>query len=256
MLTLTAIPALQDNYIWLLHNRAGQALVVDPGDAQPVLSMASEGIEPVAILLTHHHADHISGANALRQRFDIPVYAPKDERITCATDTVGDGDLFNISALNVTAQVIAVPGHTLSHIAFVIDDYLFCGDTLFSLGCGRLFEGTPAQMLGSLERLACLPAHSKVCCGHEYTLANAAFARCVEPKNPERELWLEHVCELRKAGLPSLPSTIAIERACNPFLRADVPAVVNAVANQIARIPDHRIETFAALRQWKDGFVV
>jgi hydroxyacylglutathione hydrolase len=187
----------------------------------------------------------------------LTVLAPDDARIDTATARVGDGE--HVSLNGSDFSVIAVPGHTLTHIAFHRPDgahggQLFCGDTLFSLGCGRLFEGTPTQMLASLDKLAALPADTQVCCAHEYTKSNAAFARVVEPGNAALLQRLEEVDAMRRNERPSLPSTLASELACNPFLRVDVPAVHAAVAAHIGRDPTDRIETFAELRRWKDNF--
>ena len=248
----SALPAFEDNYIWVLED-AGHALLVDPGDAAPVLAAANEGLEPVAILLTHHHGDHIGGVPALLQRWpQLPVFAPGDARIPLDCQRVVDGD--RLQLLDRPVQVLAVPGHTRSHIAFVVDGHLFCGDTLFSLGCGRLFEGTPAQMHASLQRLAALPADTRVCCGHEYTLANAAFACTVEPDNAALAARRAQAVGLRAIGQATLPSTIGDERACNPFLRCNVPGVRDAVATRLGRPPVDTVETFAILRDWKDGF--
>ena len=251
---LTALPAFEDNYIWALVDDEGNAVVVDPGDAAPVLAASSLGLWPAGVLLTHHHPDHGGGVAALRERWPtLPVYAPEDARIPDATERVGEGSRFTLNNWEFT--VLAVPGHTLSHIAFHgAEGHLFCGDTLFSLGCGRLFEGTPAQMLDSLERLAALPGASAVCCGHEYTLANAAFARAVDPANDALRRRTEEAQAMRNAGRPTLPSTLATERATNPFLRVDTPAVRAAVASHLGHEPADRIETFAELRRWKDGF--
>ena len=253
MLRLHPLPAFQDNYIWTLSTADGRALVVDPGDAAPVLAAADEGLRPVAILLTHHHPDHAGGVAELRQRFDIPCYAPHDDRITAASDRVGEGDRVTISALDLAFNVIELPGHTLSHIAFHGHGYVFCGDTLFSLGCGRMFEGTPKQMLSSLDRLAALSDDTKVCCGHEYTLSNGRFSQVAEPDNPDRDQRLQEATRLRAEGLPSVPSTMASERACNPFLRVDAPGIRQSLQAQGADIGD-RESSFAALRAWKDGF--
>lgn len=255
---LQPVPAFQDNLIWLLRDAAGSALIVDPGDASPVLDALADAPPPHAILLTHHHHDHVGGVPRLRERWPgLPVIAPHDERIAGATRRVGDGD--QVDAGPWRFAVIGIPGHTTSHIAFhghALDGsgLLFCGDTLFSLGCGRLFEGTPAQMHDSLQRLAALPGDTLVCCGHEYTRANAAFAIAVDPDNPALRERSTEVRRLRDAGLPTLPATIASERACNPFLRCDA-AAIRASAERHA---GHRIEdavgTFAVLRRWKDDF--
>jgi hydroxyacylglutathione hydrolase len=253
MLSLRPLPAFQDNYIWTLANAAGEAIVVDPGQAEPVLEAAALGLRPVAILLTHHHDDHIGGAATLLARFDIPCYAPREDRIDLPVRRVGQGDRVAVPELDLAFEVLEVHGHTRSHIAFHGGGYLFCGDSLFSLGCGRMFEGQPAQMLDSLDRMAALPGPTLVCCGHEYTEANGRFARVAEPDNLDRDRRLEEVARLRAQGLPSVPSTIASERACNPFLRVDQPGVL---AQLHARGLDGgaRADAFAALRGWKDVF--
>lgn len=253
---LQALPAFSDNYIWAWVADDGQALLIDPGEAGPVLAAADQGLAPAAILLTHHHDDHIGGVAALLRRWpSLPVLAPDDERIATATRRVGNGERDEL--LGQSFDVLAVPGHTRSHVAFHFggaDGLLFCGDTLFSLGCGRMFEGTPEQMLASLDRLAALPGDVRVCCGHEYTLANARFAQTVEPDNAILAARSLEATALRAEGRPTLPSTLAAERAANPFLRVDEPTVKAAVATHIGREPASRVETFAELRRWKDGF--
>ena len=250
---LQALPAFSDNYLWTWGDDAGHALIVDPGEAGPVLAAADAGLAPLGILLTHHPPDHIGGVEALRRRWPgVPVIAPDDDRITIASQRVGDGAQARIG--DWAFETIAVPGHTVSHVAFFGHGLLFSGDTLFSLGCGRLFEGTPAQMLASLERLAALPGDTRVCCGHEYTLSNAAFARVVDPDNPALARRTQEAQDMRDAGHPSLPSTLAGERDCNPFLRIDAPAVRAAVERHAGHPLDGRVEAFAQLRRWKDGF--
>jgi hydroxyacylglutathione hydrolase len=254
---LNALPAFDDNYIWTLAGDDGRALVVDPGDAGPVLAAAEEGLKPIAVLVTHHHADHIGGLTELLQRWpDLAIHAPHDPRIPIATHRVGDGDRVVVGDWHF--DVLEVPGHTRSHIAFhhhhLDAGLLFCGDTLFSLGCGRLFEGTAAQMLTSLDRLAALPGSTRVCCTHEYTLSNAAFALTVDPDNPALRDRADTVRALRAASTSTLPSTLALETATNPFLRCDTAAVRDAIAARLGRMPADRIETFAELRRWKDGF--
>ena len=251
-MTLRALPALQDNYVWLLADAAGRALVVDPGEAAPVLAAAG-GLDLVAILLTHHHPDHIAGTAALLERWPrAVVFAPEDERIPEPCRRVADDERIETGPW--AFDVLAVPGHTRSHVAYFGEGLLFCGDTLFSLGCGRLFEGTPAQMHASLSRLAALAPETRVCCGHEYTEANARFARAVEPGNRELQRHAEAVRELRANGRPSLPSTIAVERACNPFLRVDAPEIRASLVRHLGRETTDSVDAFAALRAWKDGF--
>lgn len=257
-MNLLPLPAFSDNYIWTLGD-GERCLVVDPGEAAPVLAAVAGGLAPPAgILLTHHHPDHVGGVQSLLERWpQLPVFAPRDERIPFASVRVGDGD--SITLRGWAFEAIAVPGHTSSHVAFVsanVDggEILFCGDTLFSLGCGRMFEGHPAQMLASLDRLAVLPGATAMCCGHEYTLANAAFARVVDPDNAALRRRTEEATAMRQAGRPTLPTTLAAERAANPFLRVDTPAVRAAIAARLGRDPVDRIEVFAELRRWKDGF--
>ena len=250
---LRPLPAFADNYIWTLADEAGRALIVDPGEAGPVLAAAGEGLQPIAILLTHHHPDHIGGVGDLLQKWpDLAVIAPDDPRIVQATRRVGEGHGVEIEGWRFA--VMEIPGHTLSHIAFHGEGLVFCGDTLFSLGCGRLFEGTPAQMQASLTKLASLPGETRICCGHEYTVNNGRFASMVEPGNLALRRRTEEARTMRDRGLPTLPSTLANELATNPFLRIDAPEVRRTIEARLGGGPADRVEAFAELRRWKDGF--
>ena len=247
------LPALADNYIWLLHDDGGEAIVVDPGEAEPVeAALSARKLTLRAVLLTHHHADHIGGAARLRENYDVPIYAPDDERIAVATHRVKDGETLTLQKPSARFDIIAVPGHTLSHIVYVGEGVLLCGDTLFSLGCGRMFEGTPTQMLSSLQRLASLPSDTLVCCGHEYTAANGRFAQTVEPNNAALMQRLDEVARLRAEHHPSVPATLSSELACNPFLRVDSKDVVDWCNRHGAS--NDAVARFAALRSAKDVF--
>ena len=255
-MNLIPLPAFADNYIWLLHD-GDAALVVDPGDAQPVQdALQREGLRLQAILVTHHHPDHTAGVDALRQATGAAVWGPARERMPEPITRLSGGD--RLSALGLNFEVIDVPGHTAGHIAYycpALDGapLLFCGDTLFSGGCGRLFEGTPAQMLASLDTLAALPGATRVCCTHEYTLSNLRFALAVEPDNTALADYFSACQALRHQHLPTLPSNLTLERQINPFLRSRLPALVRAAHAFDAQAIDE-VSVFAALRQWKNQF--
>ncbi|MEO5658319.1 MAG: hydroxyacylglutathione hydrolase [Polaromonas sp.] len=253
---LIPIPAFADNYLWLLHD-GKRALVVDPGDAEPVLRVLKQSaLQLESILVTHHHADHIGGVDALREATGAAVYGPATERIPAPFKAVLEGH--TVQALGLDFQVLDVPGHTAGHIAFYSPDMdgkplLFCGDTLFSGGCGRLFEGTPAQMLASLDKLAALPGLTRVCCTHEYTLANLRFALAVEPDNADLAAYHRRCLRLREQGSPTLPTSIAQEILINPFLRTRQASIV-AAAHRFDASSHDDTTVFAALRQWKNQF--
>lgn len=257
-MNLLPLPAFSDNYIWLLHN-GKQALVVDPGEAAPVqAALQAHGLQLQAILVTHHHADHVGGVDALRAATGASVYGPAFEKLPEPVTRVDGSTQLPILGLN--WQVLEVPGHTAGHIAWYTEPLdeapiLFCGDTLFSGGCGRLFEGTPEQMHASLQRLAQLPQNTRVACAHEYTLSNLKFACAVEPNNLALLQYRLHCEALRQQQRPTLPSTLGQELAINPFLRCDVKEV--ALSAQSFR-PDinlqHPVSVLAALREWKNAF--
>ncbi|MBM7062040.1 hydroxyacylglutathione hydrolase [Pseudomonas sp. UL073] len=258
MIQIDALPAFTDNYLWLLQDAATRCCaVVDPGDAAPVLDWlaAHPGWQLSDILVTHHHHDHVGGVERLKQATGATVYGPAKENIPARDVALADGQ--RISVLGLDFEILEVPGHTLGHIAYyhaAAQPLLFCGDTLFAAGCGRLFEGTPAQMYASLSRLAALPGNTLVYCTHEYTLSNLRFARAVEPDNPAIAKRFAEVSAWRDAGRISLPSTIALEQATNPFLRSQEPAVARQADERSGPLEATPSAVFASLRAWKDRF--
>ncbi len=258
MIDIKALPALADNYIWIVAQPgADRVAVVDPGEAQPVLRYLKEqGIRIGAFLITHHHGDHVGGLKRLLSEYPAPVYGPRAEvdRVPQIDRPLAEGDHFTLDFLNATFQVIGVPGHTLGHIALVSDDVLLCGDALFRAGCGRVFEGSYDQMQASLAKLRALPGATRVYAGHEYTQKNLTFARTVEPHNVAIARIIEDVDALRAAGAPSLPSTIGEECEINPFLRWDDRDVIAAASRRAGRPVAASAEVFAILREWKNAF--
>ena len=257
MLSIIPIPAFRDNYIWCLTD-GRSAAVVDPGDAAPVIAwLEKSGAALCAILATHHHADHVGGITALRARYDVPVFGPAHESIPHRTHALGEGDRIAVPGVDVLFSVFDIPGHTAGHIAYYTlppAPLLFCGDTLFAAGCGRIFEGTPGQMWESLSKLAALDPGTRVYCGHEYTLANLRFAAAVEPASTDIEARIVHERNKREQDLPTLPSTIGAERATNPFLRAELPDVMAQAASHAGRTVTSAVDAFAVLREWKNAF--
>lgn len=256
---IIALPAFKDNYIWLLR-RGRHAAVVDPGDAAPVLAYLREhDLALEAIVLTHHHGDHAGGVRELLERHGCPVYAPRLDAIPTTTVALDDDERVLLPGLMLEFKTLAVPGHTRGHGAYYATNglahpVLFSGDTLFGCGCGRLFEGTPAQMFHSLSRLAALPPDTRVYCAHEYTQANIRFALTVEPGNEALRQRARQVDELRAAGLPTVPSLLAEELATNPFLRSAEPAIQAAASEHADQVLTDPVRVFATIREWKDGY--
>lgn len=262
MYKIEAIPAFNDNYIWLISNdETKQCAVVDPGDAQPVINWLADNRQwqLCHILITHHHQDHTGGISTLKQQTNATVYAPNNSTIPDVDQVLTDQQTINI--LGLTVHVMAVPGHTLDHIVYyfpkqlsAIDDWLFSGDTLFAGGCGRVFEGTMQQMYQSLQRLNELPEETLVYAAHEYTLNNLKFAHAVEQNNSDIQQRLEYCLSLREKDLNTLPSTLTIEQQTNPFLRCHQPAVIQAASHHIQQKLDSPLEVFRVIREWKNSF--
>jgi hydroxyacylglutathione hydrolase len=229
--------------------------VVDPGDAAPVFNyLSNEGLQLTAILTTHHHGDHVGGNTALLAKYNVPVFGPAREAIPGMTKKLREGDTVDVPGIDLALRVLDVPGHTAGHIAYYGGGVLFCGDTLFSCGCGRLFEGTAPQMHSSLSKLAVLPRDTLVYCAHEYTLANLRFAFAADPGNPAIERRTASARAALSNGQPSLPSTIESELSANPFLRSHEPALATSASRFAGRTLSNPVQVFEALRRWKDGF--
>ncbi|WP_295748056.1 hydroxyacylglutathione hydrolase [Undibacterium sp.] len=258
-LSILTVPAFDDNYLWIIHD--GQhAIVVDPGDATPILAaLALHRLQLSAILLTHHHADHVGGVPTLLQQAAVPVYGPKNDNIAAVTHPLGQDDKLTIEALGLTLHIIDVPGHTAGHIAYFAPEqhWLFCGDTLFAGGCGRLFEGSPKQMLASLDKLAALPDDTLVHCAHEYTLSNLRFALALEPENSALQQRMLSAQSMRQNGLATVPSVLALEKQTNPFLRSREASIRKGLLDAgkyPADVDGDEVSYFAAIREWKNNF--
>jgi hydroxyacylglutathione hydrolase len=254
MMAIHAVPAFKDNYIWMLED-GRHAVAVDPGDARPVEEfLHAHGLKLTAVLATHHHADHVGGLPELAGHWRCPTFGPAREVSAPLDRRLAEGERFEVPGLGIELATLDIPGHTSGHIALVGTDAVFCGDTLFACGCGRLFEGTPGQMVESLAKLAALPAATRVYCGHEYTLANIRFAEAVEPGNARLAARRALEAAKRERGEPTLPSTIGDELATNPFLRCSEPEVVASAERHAGRRLAGEVEVFAEVRAWKNGF--
>jgi len=255
--TVHAVPILEDNYVWLIQTMdSADVIVIDPGDEKPVLEFIKQHhLNPIAILITHHHYDHVDGIQSLLAHYPVPVFGPANESIPGMTHPLSATDNLSIHDAFPNCQVIAVSGHTHGHIAYLINDCLFCGDTLFAAGCGRLLGGTHAELLASLKYISTLPVNTKIYCAHEYTLANLKFAHTVEPNNIKTQQRLQHTAQLRAQGQITLPSTLELELATNPFLRCHEPSVIKRVEQHVSHDLDGELAVFTALRQWKDNFL-
>ena len=255
MLKITPIPALKDNYIWLIvHPNTSQCVIIDPGEAKPVLqTLAQQQLTLSAILITHHHWDHTGGIADILSLTEVPIYGPAKENIPGRLP-LQEGDQVKIDSMGLNLKVLDIPGHTLGHLAYMGHGMVFTGDTLFTGGCGRVFEGTPEQMLHSLNKLAVLPDETLVYCGHEYTADNLKFALAVEPNNPDLLARNEKTQALRRQNQPTVPSSLALEKKTNPFLRTQIPAVIKAAEAHYGQKLNNSEALFTVLREWKNNF--
>lgn len=254
MITVNALPAYTDNYIWLIsHPQSSHVVVVDPGDGDNVIQHCkSHGLVPLAIIITHHHWDHTQGIATIKQHHDIPVYGPAHEQIDNLTHPLIGGDHIIFKELDLEFEVIDTPGHTAGHICYYGHGTLFCGDTLFAAGCGRLFEGTPSQMQHSLAKIRALPDDTQIYCAHEYTLDNLRFAQIAEPDNQAIIERQQQALALRANNQATVPSQLAIEKQTNPFLRWDQANLIAAASDYLSKPLKTPEEVFAAVRRWKD----
>ncbi len=253
MFNITAIPALKDNYIWVMHNQQ-HAVIVDPGEALPVIEfLTTHRLQATAILCTHRHSDHIGGIARLREVYNVPVYGRRHPNNPHITNNLVAHEQLMLEKFDISLDIIDVPGHLDDHIAFIGPDFVFCGDILFGAGCGRNFEGTPEQLYLSLQRLAQLPDNTRVYCAHEYTLANIRFALTCEPNNQALQQRARQAAQLRAAGLATLPSTIALEQATNPFIRCAQPEIIQTL-QQRGLQDTAEVAVFTALRAWRNYF--
>jgi hydroxyacylglutathione hydrolase len=256
MISIQYIPIFQDNYIWLIINTSqNRVIAVDPGDAMPLVNYLTENkLQLEAILITHHHFDHTNGIKALTDYYAVDVYGPKHEIIQGVTHGVSEPDTISFSFLAPPFTVLDIPGHTLHHIAYWLPGLLFCGDTLFSAGCGRIFEGTVEQMYHSLQKIAALPDATKIFCTHEYTLKNLKFAQLVEPHNEKIQLKIQNAITMRNENRPTLPVLIGEEKEINPFLRCHIEEIIQSVEKHTGLTLNNPLEVFKYLREWKNGF--
>ena len=256
MLEIIPLTALKDNYIWMLINTINQCVaIIDPSEHEPVLEyIQSKNLNPIAILITHHHWDHVGGIAGLTKKYSMPVYTPKKEFVEGSTNPVSEGDIISLPELDLEINILDVPGHTSGAIAYYTEKMVFSGDTLFTGGCGRLFEGSPTQMYSSLSKIKKLPTKTLVYCGHEYTIPNLQFAAAVEIDNKTIQRRLDLAQKTRDENQPTVPATLKIEKQTNPFLRCNEQSVINTASIRAGRALDNPAEVFATIRNWKDSF--